>query len=101
MLLKAASQFEPIDLDLARDTYLTAWGAAFVAAGQAAGGGVLLEICRAVRALPPRPGGPRPLDLLLGGLALLTTDGHAAAITSRRQLRTALSEDGRLAGIRT
>ena len=92
LLLKAARQFEPFDLGLARETYLTAWGAAFVAAGQAAGSSVLLEICRAVRALPPRPDGPRPLDLLLDGLALLTTDGHAAATPTLQRAARALAD---------
>ena len=91
LLLKAARQFEPFDLGLARETYLTAWGAAFVAAGHAAGRRVLLEICRAVRALPSRPGGPRPLDLLLDGLALLTTDGHAAATPTLQRAAKALA----------
>jgi DNA-binding CsgD family transcriptional regulator len=91
LLLKAARRLEPIDPGLARETYLTAWGAAYVAAGQAAGRGVLLEICRAVRALPPRPGAPRPLDLLLGGLALLTTDGHAAATPVLQRAATELA----------
>jgi hypothetical protein len=59
LLLKAARRLEPFDLELARETYLTAWGAAFVAAGHPAGRGVLLAICRAVRALPPRPGARR------------------------------------------
>jgi DNA-binding CsgD family transcriptional regulator len=77
LLLKAARQLEPFDLDLARETYLAAWGAAGMA-GRHAGGPVLAEICRAVQALPP-PDAPRPLDLLLDGLALLVTDGHAAA----------------------
>ena len=31
LLLKAASRLEPLDLDLARETYLTAWGAAVLA----------------------------------------------------------------------
>ncbi len=79
MLLKAARRLEPFDLDLARETYLIAWRAA-VNSGHSAGGHVLPEICRAIRALPPRPGAPRPLDLLLDGLALLSTGGHAAAI---------------------
>ncbi len=92
LLLKAARRLELIDLDLARETYLAAWGAASVAAGQAAGRGVLLEICRAVRALPPRPGAPRPLDLLLGGLALLTTNGHAAATPVLQRAATALAD---------
>jgi DNA-binding CsgD family transcriptional regulator len=90
LLLKAARRLGPIDLDLARETYLTAWGAASVAAGQAAGRGVLLEICRAIRALPPRPGAPRPVDLLLDGLALLTTDGHATATPVLQRAATAL-----------
>ena len=92
LLLKAARQFEPFDLGLARETYLTAWGAAFVTAGRAAGRGVLLEICRAVRALPPRSDGPLPLDLLLDGLALLTTDGHAAATPTLQRAAKALAD---------
>ena len=79
LLLKAARRLERFDLELARQTYLTAWGAATVAPGHLAGGGVLLEISRAILDLPRRPGAPRPLDLLLAGLALLTTDGRAAA----------------------
>jgi DNA-binding CsgD family transcriptional regulator len=92
LLLKAARRLGPIDPDLARETYLTAWGAASVAAGQAEGKGVLLEICHAVQALPPRPGTPRPLDLLLEGLALLTTDGHAAATPVLQRAATALAD---------
>ena len=71
LLLKAARRLERFDLELARQTYLTAWGAATVAPGDLAGGGVLLEISRAILDLPRRPGAPRPLDLLLAGLALL------------------------------
>ena len=78
LLLEAARRLEAFDPDLARETYLTAWAAAGMA-GSLAGRQVLLEICRAIRALPPSPGDPRPLDLLLDGLALVTTDGHAAA----------------------
>ena len=79
LLLKAARRLESFDLELARETYLIAWCAA-VTAENLAGADVHLEICRAVRALPPPPGPPRPLDLLLDGLALLGTDGRAAAI---------------------
>ncbi|HEV8164643.1 MAG TPA: hypothetical protein VGR74_09375, partial [Actinomycetota bacterium] len=78
LLLKAARRLEPFDLELARETYLNAWVAA-VFAGHLAGAGDLLKICRAIEALPPPPTAPRPLDLLLDGLALLITDGHAAA----------------------
>ena len=48
----AAAKFpRGFDLDLARETYLTAWSAASVAAQHEA----LQDICRAIRALPPRP----------------------------------------------
>jgi DNA-binding CsgD family transcriptional regulator len=91
LLLTAARRLEQFDPGLARETYLTAWGVASVAAGQSTGRGVLLEICRAVRALPPRPGAPRPLDLLLDGLVLLTTDGHTAATPVLQRAATALA----------
>jgi len=78
LLLKAARQLEPFDLDLARETYLAAWGAAGMA-GYEAGRRILADISRAAQALPPPAGPPRPLDLLLSGLARLTTDGYAAA----------------------
>ena len=91
LLLKAARRLEPFDLELGRGTYLTAWGAALVAA-DVAGEGVLLEICHAVRALPPPPAAPRPLDLLLDGLALLTTEGHAAAIPTLQRAAKALAD---------
>ena len=86
LLLKAAMRLELFDLELARETYLTAWGAAVFA-----GGDQLLEICRAVRALPPPPGTPRPLDLLLGGLAVLMTDGRAAATPMLQRAARALA----------
>ena len=83
LLLAAARRLEPFDLDLARETYMTAWGAA-VFAGRS---DVVAEICRAVRALPARDP-RRPFDLMLDGLALVTTDGRSAAIRrSSRQLR--------------
>jgi DNA-binding CsgD family transcriptional regulator len=91
LLLKAARRLELFDLELARETYLTAWVAA-VFAGHLAGGDVLLEICRAVRALPPSPATPRPLNLLLDGLALLTTDGRAAATATLQRAAKALAD---------
>jgi DNA-binding CsgD family transcriptional regulator len=72
LLLHAARRLEPLNLELARETYLQARGAA-VFAGRPAGDGMLLEISRAALALP-RPRTPRgPADLLLEGLALLIT----------------------------
>jgi DNA-binding CsgD family transcriptional regulator len=78
LLLHAARELEAFDVSLARRAYLTAWGAA-VSANHLGGAGVLAEICSAVRALPPLPPDPHPLDLLIEGFALLATDGRAAA----------------------
>jgi DNA-binding CsgD family transcriptional regulator len=89
LLLQAARRLEPFDLELARETYLLACGAAGMA-GPLAARDVLLEICRAVQALPP-PSAPRPLDLLLDGLARLITDGHAAAATLQRATKVLTS----------
>ena len=67
----------PLDLDLARETYLNALGAATFA-GRLAVGSDLLEIARAARAVPAPAHPPRSIDLLLDGLALVVTDGLAA-----------------------
>jgi DNA-binding CsgD family transcriptional regulator len=79
LLLDAARRLEPFDLSLARRAYLTAWSGA-IAAHHLGGADVLLEISRAVRALPPLSPAPHPLDLVLEGFALLITDGHAVAM---------------------
>jgi DNA-binding CsgD family transcriptional regulator len=92
LLLKAAQRLEPFDLELARRTYLTAWGAAFVATGYLEGSSVFLEIRRAVQALPRRPGAPQPVDLLLDGLAQLSTDGRAAATPTLQRAANALAD---------
>ena len=89
LLLQAARRLEPFDLELARRAYLTAWGAA-VTAGHLGGADILLEICRAVRALPPPPAPPHPLNLLIDGLALLSTDGRAAATPALQRAVAAL-----------
>jgi DNA-binding CsgD family transcriptional regulator len=91
LLLAAARRLEPIDLELARETYLNAFGAAMFAGSAAAGD--LVEACRAVRALPPTAGAPRALDLLLDALALLYTEGHAAAAPQLMRAADAFSGD--------
>ena len=91
LLLKAARRLESVDLELARETYLTAWGAAGLAEDLAARD-VLFEICHAVLGLPPPRGAPRPLDLLLEGLALLITEGSTAATPTLQRAVTALAD---------
>jgi DNA-binding CsgD family transcriptional regulator len=90
LLLQAARRLEPFDLELARETYLIAWAAA-VFAGHLGGPNDLLEICNAVRRLPPPPGTPRPLDLLVDGLARLIIDGHAAAAATLQRAADTLT----------
>jgi DNA-binding NarL/FixJ family response regulator len=84
LLLRAAQRLERLDPELARETYLDAWGAALFA-GRLASDGSLLEVSRAATSAP-RPARPlRPSDLLLDGLATFVTEGHAAAAPLLRQ----------------
>jgi len=82
-LLKAATRLSPLDADLARETYLDAWGAALFA-GSLARGADLLDVSRAASAAP-RPTRARPPDLLLDGLATLVTEGRAVAAPTLRR----------------
>jgi DNA-binding CsgD family transcriptional regulator len=91
LLLKAADRFQSLDLDAARETYLDAWHAALFA-GHLAGAGDLLEVSRAAQALPPPVHPPRPVDLLLDGLALLVTGGLDAAAPVLRQATIAFTD---------
>ena len=103
LFLRAAKRLESLDARLARETYLDAFSAA-LSAGRLANGGGVREVAEAVRAADwdgsaptsdldvaflrrsPRRS-PRAGDLLLNGLALLTTEGYAAgAPTLRRAL---------------
>ncbi|WP_433561006.1 AAA family ATPase [Nocardia sp. CA-151230] len=88
-LLRAARQLEPLDIRLARHTYLDAWGAALVAGGLAERGGDLEEVSRAACAAPPDPAGPVPGDHLIAGLSRLVTDGTS---TAAPMLRRAVTE---------
>ena len=90
LLLKAARRLEPLDLDLARETYLSAWGAA-VFAGSLASAGDLLEVSRAAWALPAPAHPPRSIDLLLDALALVITSGRSAAAPLLWQAAAALA----------
>ena len=93
LLFKAAKRLEPLDLGLARETYLSGWMAALFA-GRLAGAGDLLEVSRAARALPAPADPPRPADLILDGLALLVTDGPAAAAPALRHVVSAFAGPG-------
>ena len=96
LLLKAAKRLEPYNLDLARETYLSAWIAAMFA-GYLAGAGDLAEVSRAVLALPPPAHPPRLADRLLDGLARLVADGAAAAAPTLREAARAFAGEDSLA----
>ena len=77
LLLDAARQLEALDPTLARETYLEAFEAAF-SAGPLVRGGDAREVAAAVLAANWQPS-TRACDLLLDGLALLTSEGYVAA----------------------
>ena len=90
LLLAAAKRLESLDATLARETYLDAFSAALFA-GRLARGGDVREVAEAVLAADwgdSSRRSPRAYDLLLDGLAILTTHGYAAAATTlKRALR--------------
>jgi DNA-binding CsgD family transcriptional regulator len=77
MLLDAARLLEPLDDELARETYLEALGAAIFAGRLQTGCGVL-EVAEAARAVASAAKATRPTDLLLDGLATRFSEGYAA-----------------------
>jgi DNA-binding CsgD family transcriptional regulator len=95
LLLKAAKRLDPLDADLARETYLEALGAAMFAGSLSSGRG-MLEVAEAARAAPPALQPPRTLDLLLDGLATRFTEGYAAGVPPlKRALQAFCRADGR------
>lgn len=75
-LLAAAKRLDSLDPGRAREVYLDAFTAALFA-GRLAGEYDTERVARAVREAPPVSIEPRPVDLLLDGLAALITGGHA------------------------
>src|SRR5947207_3686965 len=92
LLLKAAQRLERLDVELARDTYLDAWGAAFFA-GRFASAGSLVEVSRAAKSAPRSTRPPRPSDLMLDGLSTLGTEGRAAAAPLLRRAMAAFVDE--------
>ncbi len=101
MLLQAARALEPFDVRLARDTHLEALEAAIHAGRFGTSGGLVeagREAARAARSLESEG---RASDLLLDGLALLVTEGHAGAVPTLRKAIELLrhGNDPRLLGL--
>jgi DNA-binding CsgD family transcriptional regulator len=90
-LLKAARRLESLDLSLARETYLNAWGAALYAS-QSGNTDQLRDASEAARAAPASSD-PRLSDLLLDGFSLLVTEGLAAAAPTLRNAVSAFPHE--------
>src|SRR6185312_4368905 len=88
LLLRAARAFESLDASLARETYLEALEASILAGRL--GRGRLVEIAKAARSMARAPAAVSAADLLLEGLALLVSAGHAAAVPVLRRALAAL-----------
>ena len=67
LLLKAAKRLEPLDVELARETYLNALSALVLAGSAISRDAGVLEASRAARAAPPPVHPPRGPDLMLDG----------------------------------
>jgi DNA-binding CsgD family transcriptional regulator len=89
LLLAAAKRLEPLNGELARETYLEALAAA-IFAGRLGGGRGVREMAEAARAAPPAPQPARTVDLLLDGLTSRFTDGYAAGVPLLRQALDAM-----------
>ena len=90
LLLAAAKRLETLDAKLSRETYLDAFSAALFA-GRLAQGADVREVAEAVIAAKWAQSdrhSPRAFDLLLEGVAVLTSHGYAAGgPTLKRALR--------------
>jgi DNA-binding CsgD family transcriptional regulator len=91
LLLAAARRLEGLNPAVARETYLDALSAATFVGHLGEAGGVL-AVARAVRSARGAPSERRAPDLLLDGLALLLTDGAAAAAPTLKRALAAFDD---------
>jgi DNA-binding CsgD family transcriptional regulator len=92
LLLRAARTLEPLDPQLARETYLDAWSSALFA-GRLASTAGMHEVSREARAAQRPAERPRPSDLLLQGFSLAFTEGRSAAAPVLEQAATGFAGD--------
>ena len=95
LLLAAARRLETLDAKLSRETYLDAFSAALFAGRLAQGAGVR-EVAEAVLAANWGESGgqlPRACDLLLEGVAVLTTQGYAAGAPTLKRALSAFRDE--------
>jgi DNA-binding CsgD family transcriptional regulator len=92
LFLSAARRLEPLDPELARETYLEALAGAMSSDVEVVGGAP--AVAAAARAAPTGTAPPRTVDVLLDAFAIRLTDGYAAAApTLARALELLLAID--------
>jgi DNA-binding CsgD family transcriptional regulator len=92
LFLSAAKRLEPLDPELARETYLDALAGAMASDVEVVGGAP--AVAAAARAAPPGTAPPRAVDVVLDAFATRLTDGYAtAAPTLARALELLLAID--------
>jgi DNA-binding CsgD family transcriptional regulator len=95
LLLAAARRLEPLDAQLARDTYIEALGAATFR-GRLGREHSARDVAEAARNAPPPVAPPRATDLLLDGLATRFSEGYVPGVRPlRRAMDAFLREDDR------
>jgi DNA-binding CsgD family transcriptional regulator len=92
LLLDAAKRMEVLDGASARETYLEALGAA-IFTGRLNDPVGPEEVAAAARSAPPGPQPPRPIDLLLDGVATRYTEGYMEGLAMLRDAMGAFGED--------
>jgi DNA-binding CsgD family transcriptional regulator len=92
LLLRAAKTLEPLDPQLARETYLDAWSSALFAGALASTAG-MYEVSREAQAAGGPAERPRPSDLLLEGFSLAFTEDRSAAAPVLEQAATGFAGD--------
>ena len=92
LFLSAAKRLEPLEPELARETYLEALAGAMSSDVEAGGGAP--AVAEAARAAPIGGAPPRTVDVLLDAFAIRLTEGYAAAApTLARALELLLETD--------
>jgi DNA-binding NarL/FixJ family response regulator len=93
LLCDAARRLEPLNPNLARDTYAEALRAASIAGRFGPG---MSDVATLARAAPTATGPARAIDLLIDGLAIRFTDGYAASAGALKDALAAVrAENGR------
>ncbi|MEU5256195.1 ATP-binding protein [Streptomyces longwoodensis] len=92
-LVAAARRLVPLDVALARDTFLDAISAAMFAGRLASATDVREVSLAAQQTSPPVTGAPRDADLLLDALSTRFTDGYDASVVPARAAVQALRKE--------